>query len=141
MSTKYLSKIYTDGSCLQNPNGPGGYAFALIINDEVEAIGFGSEPNTTNNRMELQAVISALNFVEGTEYIIYTDSKLTINCAQGIWKRKANLDLWKEYECALRGRKIYWNWVRGHSGDKYNELVDELAREEAKTIKNKNLVI
>ena len=134
MSTKHLPKIYTDGSCLKNPNGPGGWAFALINDDKVETTGFGPDPNTTNNRMELQAVIKALDFVQGSEYVIYTDSQLTIKCATGVWRRKANLDLWVEYDRVLRGRKMHWKWVRGHSGDKYNDLVDKIAREQAKTI-------
>jgi ribonuclease HI len=95
----------------------------------------GHDPSTTNNRMELRAVIEALLFVQDDEYNIYTDSQLTMNCAMGVWKRKANLDLWERYESALRGRKLNWHWVRGHSGDQYNTLVDKLANNAARNPK------
>ena len=126
--------IYTDGSCLKNPGGKGGWAFVLLENDE-EIYGSGSESSTTNNRMELVAVIEALKFVKNNNYNIFSDSKLTINCAQNIWKRKANLDLWQEYDIVSKNKKIIWYWVRSHNGNKYNELVDKLAKDEAK--KNK----
>jgi len=129
--TKQLHKIYTDGSCLKNPDGPGGYAFAIIENNKLETIGYGSQPNTTNNRMELQAVIEALKFVKRNEYELYTDSQLTIKCATGEWRRKSNLDLWREYDNVIQGCKIHWKWVRAHNGNKYNELVDDIAREAA----------
>lgn len=134
MSVNYLPRIYTDGSCLINPGGAGGWAFTLLENNEQWSL-CGSEPSTTNNRMELQAVIEALDFAQNNEYILYTDSKLTMNCATGLWKRKANIDLWKEFDRALFGRIIHWEWVKAHNGDKYNELVDDLAREEAKSVK------
>ena len=126
--------IYTDGSCLKNPGGKGGWAFVLLENDE-EIYGSGSESSTTNNRMELVAVIEALKFVKNNNYNIFSDSKLTINCAQNIWKRKANLYLWQEYDIVSKNKKIIWYWVRSHNGNKYNELVDKLAKDEAK--KNK----
>ena len=132
--------IYTDGSCLKNPGGKGGWAFVLLENDE-EIYVSGGESSTTNNRMELVAVIEALKFVKNNNYNIFSDSKLTINCAQNIWKRKANLDLWQEYDSVSKNKKIIWYWVRSHNGNKYNELVDKLAKEEAKKNKifNKNL--
>ena len=89
--------------------------------------------------MELMAVIQALNSVPDAEYEIYTDSMLTLKCAQGLWKRKANLDLWSDYDKVSKGKKLHWYWVKGHSGDEFNELVDCAARAEAKMQKNKNL--
>lgn len=133
MPTKHLPRIYTDGSCVPNP-GPGGWAFTLLEHDEQWSMS-GSHPSSTNNRMELQAVIESLEFAQGNEYVLYTDSQLTMKCAIGEWKRKSNLDLWTNFDSALRGRKIHWKWVKAHNGDKYNELVDDLARYEAKSVK------
>ena len=129
-----MSIIYTDGSCLKNPNGPGGWAFCIVNNDDTYSCMSGSDSNTTNNRMELTAVIEALNMIQEKECIIYTDSLLTLNCAQNIWKRKANLDLWLKYDKLSKNRKINYQWVKAHNGNKYNEIVDSLAYQAAKNI-------
>jgi ribonuclease HI/DNA polymerase-3 subunit epsilon len=107
----------------------------LYPGEDREWIIVGGEEETTNNRMELTAVIEALGFVD-KECIIYTDSQWTLKCAKGEWKRKVNLDLWKKFDEVSEGKTIDWNWVKAHNGDEYNELVDKLAREEAKNIKN-----
>jgi ribonuclease HI len=140
MSSEIIPKIYTDGSCLNNPNGPGGWCFTVLENNDQWTVA-GSESHTTNNRMELQAVIEAISFVQGDEYELYTDSDLTLKCATGVWRRKSNLDLWEEYDRKIRNIKIHWKWVRAHNGDKYNEHVDILARKEAKNIKKINVVV
>jgi ribonuclease HI len=129
-----LPEIYTDGSCLKNPGGPGGWAFTVLENKEQWTMS-GGEPSTTNNRMELQAIIEALEFVQGNEYVIYTDSELTMKCATGIYKRKANKDLWERYEKALYSRKLNWVWIKAHNGNFMNEYVDRLARQEAEFLK------
>jgi ribonuclease HI len=129
-----VPEIYTDGSCLKNPGGPGGWAFTVLENKEQWSMS-GGESCTTNNRMELQAIIEALEFVQGNEYIIYTDSELTMKCATGIYKRKANKDLWERYEKALHSRKLNWVWVKAHNGNFMNEYVDRLARQEAEFLK------
>ena len=129
-----MSIIYTDGSCLKNPNGPGGWAFCIVNNDDTYSCMSGSDSNTTKNRMELTAVIEALNMIQEKECIIYTDSLLTLNCAQNIWKRKANLDLWLKYDKLSKNRKINYQWVKAHNGNKYNEIVDSLAYQVAKNI-------
>jgi ribonuclease HI len=126
--------IFTDGSCLKNPGGPGGWAFTLLQNGEQWTLS-GCEPNTTNNRMELRAIIEALEFVQEKEFIIHTDSELTMKCATGVYKRKANVDMWMKYERALNGRKIHWVWVKSHDGNSLNEYVDNLARKEAESLK------
>lgn len=132
-----MYKIYTDGSCLKNPNGPGGWCFVLIDNDHDWIMSDG-DPSTTNNRMELKAVIESLKMIKEKEScIIYSDSKLVINCATGIWKRNKNLDLWKEYDIISKNKIITYEWVKGHSGNKYNEIVDKFAKEEAEKIKLK----
>lgn len=135
-----MTDIYTDGSCLKNPGGPSGWAFG-IIEKEQEWFVCGGEESSTNNRMELMAVIEALDFVQSGEYNIYTDSNLTLKCAKNEWKRKANLDLWELFDNASKDKKLNWNWIKAHNGNKYNEIVDKLANKEAKNIKNiKNIV-
>ena len=120
---------------MKNPNGPGGWG-AIILDDIFELIISGSEKETTNNRMELKAVIEALKYIEkGEECVVYSDSQLTINCASRKWNRKANLDLWKEYETISEGKSVTFEWVKAHNGDYYNEKVDKIAYEESKQIK------
>jgi len=126
--------IFTDGSCLKNPGGSGGWAFTLIENGKQWTMS-GGNSSTTNNRMELMAVIEALDFAQGNAYVIHTDSELTMKCATGVYKRKANKDLWNEYDRALRFRKINWVWVKAHNGNPLNEYVDRLARKEAELLK------
>ena len=123
------SSIYTDGSSLGNP-GPSGWSFCVLENNE-EFFLSGGEEHSTNNRMELQAIIKALKYVKGNEYILYSDSKLTINCAKKIWKRKANIDLWDIYDEVIKNKKIDYIWIKAHNGNKYNEIVDKLSRTEA----------
>ena len=133
-----MIEIYTDGSCIKNPknpNGPGGWAFC-IIEDNIDFIMSDGDSCTTNNRMELTAIIEALSSIKSdTECTIYTDSQLCINCATGKWKRKANLDLWEKYDISKQNKIIHFEWIKGHSGNKYNDLVDSLALKEAKNIK------
>lgn len=126
--------IYTDGSCLNGKYG--GWSFCLIEDDEIWYC-VGSEINTTNNRMELVAVIESLTFLpdKTKTYTIHTDSKLTMNCAMNIWKRKCNLDLWGKYDILSHNLDIKWKWIKAHNGNWYNEKVDRLAREEAKMVK------
>ena len=137
--------IYTDGACLGNP-GPGGWA-AIIINNKLnkKEIRVGSEASSTNNRMELTAVIEALNVIpSGKSSIIYTDSKYVINGIES-WIKKwktndwkssnkkqvKNKRLWIQLDQATSNAEVRWEWVKGHSGDQYNEEVDKLARSEA----------
>ncbi len=128
MNTYSHCKLYTDGSCVNSKGGgKGGWACCLV--DEKEDVFLsGYEDNTTNNRMEMTAVIMGLKSFVSTTYTIHTDSQLVINCAQRKWKRNKNIDLWNEYDTVSSGKNIQWIWVKGHSGDKYNELVDSAAR-------------
>lgn len=131
---------YTDGSCLTKSGegyGPGGWGFIAILENYEIHIG-GCNEYTTNNKMELFAVIELLrHFPLETDITIYSDSNYVINCAKNLWKRKKNIDLWKEYDVLLNNRKIMWKKVKGHSGDKYNDKVDKIAKKEANDIKNK----
>ena len=126
--------IYTDGSCLTNP-GPGGWCFCVSHDDDRDWIVSGGEEETTNNRMELTAVIEALEFVR-KDCVINTDSQWVLKCGKGEWKRKMNLDLWEKFDVVSKEIDIEWNWVKAHNGNEYNEIVDNIAREEAKRMKN-----
>lgn len=128
-----MQVVYTDGSCLKNPGGPGGYAF-IVINDDNEIHYSEGCKETTNNREELKAVIESLDFIIN-DCIIYTDSQYVINCANGKWKRKVNLDLWDKFDTMSKNKSIKFEWVKGHNGDSYNEKVDKMAKEEAKKFK------
>jgi ribonuclease HI len=132
MNKKIIS-IYTDGSCL-NPGGSGGWAICIIENN-IDFILSGYDVATTNNRMELTAIIEAITCIKKYESCkIYTDSQLCINCASGKWQRKANTDLWEKYNIVSKDKNITYEWVKGHSGNYYNEIVDKLAKAEAKQI-------
>ena len=138
--------IYTDGACLGNP-GKGGWA-AIIIEPTGEREVFGNEKSTTNNRMELKAVIEALKEIEVNSQIsIFSDSKYVIdgitkwikNWKDNDWKTTnkkeiKNLDLWMDLDKLTSKFRITWNWVKAHSTDEYNNKVDRLARNEAEKI-------
>lgn len=135
-----MIRIYTDGACSGNP-GPGGWG-ALILDGDEETEMFGGESNTTNNRMEMMAVIEGLKATEAAgDVVLYTDSQYVKNGITGWihgWKRNGwktasrkpvkNKDLWLAMDELTAGRKIDWRWVKGHSGDPGNERADELAR-------------
>ena len=138
-----MIKIYTDGSCLENP-GNGGWA-AIIIDDEKKTQIKGSKKNTTNNQMELLAPIEALKKVpKGSKIEIFTDSKYVKsgitewihNWKKNGWKTSdkqpvKNKELWEELDLLANEFKISWNWVKAHSTDKLNNEVDLIAREAA----------
>ncbi len=139
--------IYTDGSCLGNP-GPGGWAF--VATDGINtAERSGGEANTTNNRMELTAVIRALSAARRhSEVELHTDSQYVKNGMQSWiknWKsnnwrtrdRKPvkNKDLWIQLDELASQIKINWHWVKGHAGEEFNERCDELARTAAENLK------
>ena len=133
-------KIYTDGACSGNP-GKGGWAAIILDNDDNQSSISGSEDNTTNNRMELMAPIMALKKIRiSSEITIYTDSKYV---KDGItdWIKKwkinnwtnsnkkpvKNKDLWIELDASCQKHIVTWEWVKAHAGNKYNNLVDEMA--------------
>jgi len=130
MSSKETKKeiiLYTDGSCSPNP-GNGGYGIVALTDPEIHISHLVK--NTTNNIMEVTAIIEAVKLFKNcnVNIKIYSDSKYAINCAEGKWKRKVNLELWKEYDTVSKGKNISFKWVKGHSGDYYNDLVDRLAK-------------
>ena len=138
-----MIKIYTDGSCLENP-GKGGWA-AIIIIDGIKTQIKGNKENTTNNQMELLAPINALKKIpKGNKVQIFTDSKYVKsgitewihNWKKNGWKTSdkkdvKNKDLWTELDNLARAFEIEWRWVKAHSTDELNNEVDLLARSSA----------
>lgn len=133
-------EIYTDGACSGNP-GPGGWGAVLIYNG-VEKQLSGSEKETTNNRMELSAVITALKALkEPCKVTLTTDSKYVCDAINkgwlNSWKKNSwkkadkkpvlNIDLWQELLPLLDKHRVEFIWVKGHNGHKYNEICDKLA--------------
>ena len=129
--------IYTDGSCLTNP-GPGGWA-AIILEDGSERSLHGRNKQTTNNRMEMLAVIKGLEAQEeSAEVTVFSDSQYVVNTMTKGWKRKANEDLWEMLDTEVSRRRVTWRWVRGHVGNPMNEKADALANREAKMAASNN---
>lgn len=139
--------VYTDGSCLRNPGGPGGYAAVIVSmqDGEVREIS-GGEPSTTNNRMELRAGVESLSSLPpGATVDFFTDSQYLKNAFTKNWLRNwkrngwitatgdpvKNQDLWRGLDEAFSLRKVNFHWVKGHAGNRWNERCDTLARSEA----------
>jgi len=122
-----MIEIYTDGACRGNP-GPGGWGAVIVRDGQPETELSGHSPRTTNNRMEIQAVIEGLGAVPpGEPVCVVSDSEYVIKTQTRGWQKKANQDLWAELDRATQGRRIEWRWTQGHSGDPFNELADRLA--------------
>jgi ribonuclease HI len=143
-------KIFTDGGCSGNP-GPGGWAYLIVIQtfqgEKIIAQDYGAERDTTNNRMELTAVLEALRALKTMDNIpgkatVYTDSQYV---QKGItewirtWKRNSwrtsdkkpvkNKDLWVELDSLAGEFSLNWQWIRGHAGNYYNELCDHMTQD------------
>ena len=125
-----MIEIYTDGACIGNP-GPGGWGVA-ILNGSQNRFLSGGDSSTTNNRMEITAVIEALKNVDDNDVTIYSDSTYVINTITKGWKKNKNQDLWELLEKLLFKKNVTWKWVKGHSGNEFNEKADQLAYGEAK---------
>ena len=127
-----MIEIYTDGACAGNP-GRGGWAAIVVENGSKKAL-HGGEDRTTNNRMEIMAVIKGLEVVpESSEVTVFSDSQYVVNTMTRNWKRNANKDLWARLDTEAGKRHVTWKWVRGHDGVSLNEEADELASREAGT--------
>ena len=136
--------LVTDGACLGNP-GPGGWA-ALLRFGEHEKLLTGNEPITTNNRMEISAVLFGLKSLqESCDVHVVTDSRYVMDAFEKGWlagwqrngwrtaskKPVKNQELWQELAAAVKRHQVRWTWVKGHAGHPENELVDEAARKAA----------
>ena len=145
MSTETIT-IYTDGACKGNP-GPGGWGAWLSQGGHEREL-WGGEPLTTNNRMELTAVIEALAALKRhSDVVLYTDSQYV---RQGItvwihnWKKSGwktadrkpvkNIDLWQRLDALAATHQVQWRWVKGHAGDPGNERADALANQGADSV-------
>jgi len=148
--TEASFKIYTDGGCSGNP-GPGGWAYVMVQQtfqgEQVIAKDKGSEKDTTNNRMELTAVIMALRALKTMTGVPHQAAVLTDSqyVQKGItewirnWKRNAwrtadkkpvkNQDLWMELDALANEFPLKWEWVKGHAGNEYNEMCDAMTQE------------
>lgn len=143
-----IIQIYTDGSCLGNP-GPGGWG-AILLYKKSKKILQGNAPETTNNRMELMAAIKGLEAVKRPLPIhVFTDSsyvkdgitKWLKGWVRNGWKTAnkkpvKNQDLWEQLAALESKHDVVWNWVKAHNGNKYNEEVDDLARNAAEKLKD-----
>ncbi|AKC71474.1 ribonuclease HI [Pandoraea oxalativorans] len=142
-------EIYTDGACKGNP-GPGGWGALLVAGKHRKEM-FGGEPNTTNNRMELLAVIRALEALnKPCQVVLHTDSQYV---QKGIsewihgwkargWKTAAkepvkNADLWQELDAVSQKHDIDWRWVKGHAGHDGNEAADQLANRGVESLRQR----
>ncbi len=141
-----IIEVFTDGACSGNP-GPGGWGVILRYKGTEKELS-GGAPETTNNRMELTAVIEALKALKREcDVVIHTDSRYVMdgvqqwmpNWKQNGWKTSnkkspvKNVDLWQELDALLQKHNIRWIWVKGHNGHEENERVDKLARDFAKS--------
>lgn len=153
MSKHKTIMVYTDGACSNNPGGPGGWAATLNYDDRYDVIS-GHSVSTTNNRMELTAVVEAIKYLVKKGYkkiIINSDSAYVVNGVNKGWiyewvkkgwktnqsKEVANVDLWKQLHtfCIMKDVTIFFNKVKGHSGHTFNEIADEEAKKEVEHAK------
>lgn len=146
-----MIEIWTDGCCIKRPipsaKGVGGWAYVAVEDGRVVAKASGAEPKTTNNRMEMAAVIKALAKYPDSNVMVVSDSKYVVEGATNWmprWKEHgwtrgengkrvpvANRKLWQEIDRLMQGREVSFRWVRGHSGTSFNEMADFLAGEAA----------
>lgn len=125
-----MIEIYTDGACIGNP-GKGGWA-AIILENASKRVIRGNETHTTNNRMEILAVIKGLEAIpEFVDVKVFSDSQYVVKTMTLNWKRNTNEDLWQRLDVEAGKRRVAWEWVKGHSDNILNREVDAVARQEA----------
>ena len=147
MSEKPGVELFTDGACSGNP-GPGGWGAILRMGEKERELS-GNEPSTTNNRMELMAVISGLEALKRPcRIVLHTDSRYVMDGASKWihgWKKNGwrtadkkpvkNVELWQRLDAARAPHEVRWVWVKGHSGHPENERADALARGEIEKLR------
>ena len=121
--------LYTDGAASGNP-GPGGYGIVLRCGEVSKELS-GGYRRTTNNRMELLAVIRGLEAIrwQGAEVHVYSDSTYVVKTVTEGWKRKKNQDLWAQFDALATRFQLHFHWIKGHAGHPENERCDRLAVE------------
>jgi ribonuclease HI len=143
--------VYTDGACSPNPNGKGGWGVFYKFG-EVEKSVSGGKPKSTNNEMELTAILKAIEGITTNSFpiVIYSDSQYAINCCS-VWSKNwvnngwktangkpvKNAELISTILSTIEDKKLHvtWKWVKAHAGDRYNEIVDNLAVEGRKNLR------
>ena len=125
-----MIEIYTDGACSGNP-GKGGWGAVILRDGQTREIS-GGESQTTNNRMEMTAVIEGLASVpSGAQVTVFSDSQYVVNTMTKNWKRRKNQDLWAKLDRETAARNVSWQWIRGHAGHPMNERADRLATQQS----------
>lgn len=127
MERRPVIQLYTDGAASGNP-GPGGWGAVLCCGSLRKEMS-GGYSLTTNNRMELLAVIKGLEAIrwEGAEVEVWSDSQYVVNTVTQGWKRKKNGDLWERFDALARGFRLTFHWLKGHAGHPENERCDRMA--------------
>lgn len=131
--------IYTDGGCCNTSvYGEGGSAYVILHNNEIFARNSKGFIRTTNNRMEMLAILSAVNALpDNSSCLIHSDSQYAINVLSGFWKAKTNTDLVNSFREKIKEKnikQIQFKWVKGHNGNIYNEMVDSMCTNEIEKI-------
>lgn len=150
-----MIELWTDGCCIKrrtpSSKGVGGWGYVAVENGTLIAKASGAEPKTTNNRMEMMAAIEALTAFPEQDVLVISDSRYVVEGAMNWmakWKKNgwtrsgrngkrrevANRKLWKEIDRLMEDRTVTFKWVKGHNGNKYNEMADYLAGEAAERI-------
>jgi ribonuclease HI len=127
--------VYTDGGARPSNPGPGGWGVVILDKNNTPTCHSGGSKWATNNQMEMTAAIEALKRTTGPIRIM-SDSMYVVNCASGKWQRKKNVELWSVYDGVAKGRGIELEWVKAHNNNKYNDMADELATQQALKMRN-----
>jgi ribonuclease HI len=145
-----VTAVYTDGSVLVNPDGPGGWAFVVVRDGDAREQVSGHNPKTTNNIMEMTAVIEAIKFlpeperfvvISDSQYVVYGITKYMSRWKANGWRIKngprmgsspANCELWELLDDIIDHTRMSFRWIRGHNRSHFNEIADELAGKEAR---------